>query len=193
MGNRASPRPPEPPHDPPKWQQVVAPRAAKKEPAAVPESGVVAEVPADRIHDEREEAPLFARLPEHAKEDLRDRWRAAEGSRTDQVARRKDTALRWVVEGALLLGLAEGLMHIPTRLGVLLAVGIGAATGAFGAIAKPGAVRYGAVFMVVYMAFGLILSDHAFVYYLMTAPLLLGLAGALAATHRVQRFDASEL
>ncbi|MCK6460796.1 MAG: hypothetical protein L6Q95_13000 [Planctomycetes bacterium] len=193
MGNRASPRPPEPPPDPPKWQQVLAPKALEERDVPEPEQGLVVQVPEDRLHDPREEAPLFARLPEHAKEDLRDRWRAVEGVRGDQVLRRKETALRWVAEGAALLALVEALLHTPARLGLLLAAGVGAATGACAAVAKPGPLRYGFLFMAVYIVFGALLGSRHVAYYLFTSPLVLGLAGALATTHRLQRFDATEL
>jgi hypothetical protein len=173
---------------------VLAPAAAKEEKEVPePEPGLVVEVPEDRLHDPREQAPLFARLPEHAKEDLRDRWRAAEGARGDQVLRRKETALRWVAEGAALLALAEALLHTPTRLGLLLAAGVGAATGAVAAALKPGPLRYGFLFMAVYIVFGGLLGSRHVAYYLFTSPLVLGLAGALATTHRLQRFDATEL
>jgi hypothetical protein len=172
---------------------VLAPKAQEEREVPEPERSLVVEVPEDRLDDPREQAPLFAQLPEHAKEDLRDRWRAAEGARGDQVLRRKDTALRWVAEGTALLFLAEALMHTPTRVGLLLAAGVGAATGAFGAAAKPGPLRYGFVFMAAYIVFGALLGSRHIAYYLITSPILLGLAGALATTHRLQRFDSSEL
>jgi len=172
---------------------VIAPRAQEEREAPEPGQGLVVEVPEERLHDPREEAPLFARLPEHAKAEIRNRWDAAEGVRGDQVARRKDTALRWVAEGAALLFLAEALLHTPTRLGLMLAAAVGAATGAFAAALKPGPIRYGFLFMAVYIVFGGLLGSRHVAYYLFTSPLLLGLAGALAATHRLQRFDRTEM
>ncbi|HEX5136145.1 MAG TPA: hypothetical protein VFY93_04175 [Planctomycetota bacterium] len=193
MGNRVSPRPPEPPPDPPRWQQVIAPRAEKAREVPEPKPGIVVQVPEDRLHDHREIAPLFARLPEHAKEDLRDRWRAAEGKGAEQVVRRKDTSHRWVVEGAALFFLSVALLQTPTRPELILAAFAGAAIGWGAARVKPPPLSYGLVFATAYGLFGAFSGFKNLIFALISVGVVFGVAVALAATHRLQRFDSSEL
>jgi hypothetical protein len=192
MGNRASPRPPEPPEHPPRWQQVIAPPAAKEE-ARVAEPNLVVRVPEDRLHDAREAAPHFARLPEHAKEDIRDRWRAAEGARGDQILRRRDTTHRWAVEGAGLFFLSVALLQMPTRLGLILAACAGAGIGSVAARVKPAPLVYGLAFSTAYALFGALSGFRNLVYGILSIPIVLCAAMALATTHRIQRFDSTDL
>jgi hypothetical protein len=142
---------------------------------------------------ERERAEWFARLPEHAKEELRDRWLAQEGVRGDQVLRRKETAYRWVVEGAVLFFLAVALLQTPSRLGLILAAVIGAAIGRVAALVKPPPLLYGVAFSAVYAMFGAFSGFRGLVFGILSVPIVLGLAAALGTTHRLQRFDSSEL
>jgi len=185
MGSRASSSPP------PKWQQVIAPAAREK--GEAPEPPSVLSVPEDRMGDPREAAPSFARLPDHAKEELRDRWRAQEGVHGKQILRRKETSHRWVVEGATLFFLSVALFQVPARLGLVLAAAVGAAIGFLAARVKPGALSYGFAFSVCYVAFGAFSGFKSLFYGILSIPLVFGLAAALATTHRLQRFDSTEL
>ncbi|MFI5402051.1 MAG: hypothetical protein ACHQ1G_03870 [Planctomycetota bacterium] len=142
---------------------------------------------------EREQAEWFARLPEHAKEELRDRWRAQEGVRGDQVLRRKETSYRWVAEGAVLFFLAVAVLQMPSRLGLILAAVIGAAIGRVAALVKPPPLLYGVVFAAVYAVFGAFSGFRNFVFGVLSIPIVFGVAAALGTTHRLQRFDSSEL
>jgi len=187
MGNRASPPPPP---QPPKWQQVIAPPAREEQEA--PEPGVV-EVPADRLDDPLECTPLFARLPDHAKTEIRDRVAAAAGTRVDQVLRRKDTAHRWVVEGATLFFVSVALLQMPTRLGLVIAAALGGGMGWVAARVKPTPLVYGFAFSAVYAAFGAFSGFRSLVYGILSLPIVLGLAAALAVSHGLQRFDSTEL
>jgi hypothetical protein len=178
---------------------VLAPRAHEErevqepEPAVVPDPTVVL-VPEDRMHDARETAPLFARLPEHAKEDLRDRWRAAEGSRAEQVVRRGETSHRWVVEGAALFCVSVGLFQTPSRLELLFAALAGAGIGWAAARAKPPPLLYGVLFATAYTFFGAVTGGFGgLLYAVFSLGIVFGVAMALAATHRLQRFDSTEL
>lgn len=189
MGNRASP---EPPPQPPKWQQVIAPKVREEEAREAPEPTVV-EVPGDRLDDPLECAPLFARLPEHAKQDIRSRRDAAAGTRADQVARRQETSHRWVVEGAGLFFLSVAFLQMPTRLGLILAALIGGALGWVAARAKPAPFLYGLLFSMVYTLFGAFSGFKSLVYAIFSIPIVLTIAMALALTHRIQRFDSTEL
>jgi len=153
----------------------------------------VVHVPEDRVHDPREEAPLFARLPEHGKEELRNRWRAAEGSSAEQVSRRGETSHRWVVEGAALFSLSVGLLQMPTRLELILAGFLGAVIGWVAARVKPPPILYGILFAIAYGLFGAISGFKNFLFALISVGVVFGIAAALATTHRLQRFDATEL
>lgn len=185
MGNRASPQPP------PKWQQVIAPKAQQE--GEVPEPPSVVEVPADRLEDARELAPSFARLPDHAKAEMRDRWRKQEGVHGEQVLRRKDTSHRWAAEGAGLFFLSAALLLLPTRLELLLAAVLGAAIGYAASRVKPTPLVYGLVVSAAYLLFGACTGFSNLVYGILSAPLILCVAMALAMTHKVQRFDSTEL
>lgn len=178
MGNRASPQPPPPP--PPKWQQVIAPPAREEREAPEP------------IGD-RERAEWFARLPDHAKEEIRDRWRAQEGVRGHQVQRRKETSHRWVVEGAALFFLSVAILQMPSRLGLVLAAVIGGAIGRVAALVKPGPLVYGIVFSAACAIFAAFSGFRNLVCGIISIPIVFGLAAALGTTHRLQRFDSSEL
>jgi hypothetical protein len=187
MGSRASPPPP-----PPKWQQVIAPKAREEGEAPEPPS-VVVDVPEDRLDDARELAPSFARLPDHAKAELRDLWRRQEGVHGEQRERRKETSHRWAAEGAGLLLVSVALLMMPTRLELLLAGVLGAALGYAASRLKPSPLMCGFVFAAAYVAFGGCTGFRNFAYGILSIPIVLCLAAALATTHRIQRFDSTEL
>jgi len=52
--------------------------------------------------DAREQADWFERLPEHAKSEFRERWRAESGRSEKLRERRRSTDVRYLVEGVLL-------------------------------------------------------------------------------------------
>lgn len=190
MGSRASP---EPPPKPPKWQQVIAPKVCEEREVPEPTEPTVVEVPADRLDDPLECAPLFARLPDHAKVEIRSRREAAAGIHADQVARREETSHRWVVEGATLFFLSVALLQMPTRLGLILAAAVGGLLGWVGARAKPAPLIYGLLFATVYALFGALSGFKSLVFGILGVPFVLVAAMALAVTHRIQRFDSTEL
>lgn len=191
MGNRANPPSPPPP---PKWQQVIAPPAPPaEEKREVPEPQGVFVVPEDRMDDPRERSEPFARLPDHAKEELRDLWRGQEGVRGDQVVRRKETALRWVLEGAGLFYGAVWLFQTPSQLGLMIAGALGGAIGLGAARAKPAPLVYGLVFCTAYALFGAVSGSSSGFFAILSVPMVFGAAAALGVTHRIQRFDSTEL
>jgi hypothetical protein len=153
----------------------------------------VVEIPADRIEDPRELSPSFARLPDHAKAELRDRWRAAEGTHGKQVERRRDTSHRWALEGAGLFFLSVAFLQMPTRLGLILAAAFGAAIGYAASRVKPSPLVYGLAFSAAYVVFAAFSGFRNLVYGVLSIPLVLCIAIALAMTHRIQRFDSTEL
>lgn len=164
-----------------------------REEAPVREAPSVLAVPEDRIEDPRERVEWFTRLPDHAKEELRDRWRAQEGVHGEQVVRRKDTSHRWAAEGAGLFFLSVALLLMPTRLELLLGAVLGAAIGYTASRVKPSPLVYGLVVSAAYLAFGACTGFRNLVFGILSAPLILCVAMALSMTHKIQRFDSTEL
>lgn len=150
-------------------------------------------MPEDRIEDPRERVEWFARLPGHAKEELRDRWRAQEGVHGEQVVRRKETSHRWAAEGAGLFFLSVALLQMPTRLGLILAAALGAGIGYAASRLKPSPLVYGLAFSTAYAVFAAFSGFRNLVFGIFSIPLVLCIAIALAMTHRIQRFDSTEL
>jgi len=188
MANRNSPPPP-----PPKWQQVVVPKADEPAPSAQTEEPAVFAIPEDRIDDPREQVPWFGRLPEHAKEDLRERWRAQAGAAGEQKERKRVTKRRWVAEAAAVFFLAEAVLQSPSLPGLAVATTVGVAVGWAGALLKPGPLRYGAIAAVAWVLFGAFAGSRHLAYYVISIPIVLCVAAAFGVSHRLDRFDATEL
>jgi len=144
--------------------------------------------PTVREPDAREQAPWFRDLPEHAKEEFRERWRAEEGRAELRLARRRSTEVRYIVEGVMLFavleflffGLGVGRLLLLTVPGTLLgwvAHRIRADRWRYLALAIP-------LYVVVYGAFSLFAVWHFVVFS--------GLAAALGFSHEMLRADGSE-
>jgi len=150
--------------------------------------GTVVEIPEDRAHDPREQEPWFLRLPPEARDELRVRWRRAEGTSGERLRRRRDTVLAWVAEAVLLLWF---LTYFAWR-ALPVALVVGAAMGLLGWRAKLGHIAYGwlgAIAFVIVIA----VSGTASIASLWGFVLAAFLSALLAQTHRLQRFDGSEV
>jgi len=188
MANRNSPPPP-----PPKWQQVVVPKASPTPQPAEAEEPNVFVIPEDRLDDPREQVPWFGRLPDHAKEDLRERWRAQVGASGEQKERKKVTTQRWIAEAVALLALAEVVLQKPTPASFLIAAALGVPVGWAGARLKLGAIRYGFVAACAWLLFGAFAGSRHFAYYVISVLIVFCVAAAFGVSHRLDRFDATEL
>jgi hypothetical protein len=143
--------------------------------------------PPVREPDAREDADWFERLPEHAKEEYRTRWNAADGRDSERLERRKASQVRYLIEGVALFVLLEFVffgMHV-TRLLMLVVPGL-----ALGWIAhriRANRWNYAAVavptYLVVY-GLGALRLGHFIVF--------VCLAAALGFTHEMLRADGTE-
>ena len=143
-------------------------------------------IPEDRMEDPREQEDWFARLPDEAKDELRDRWRMEEGKAPVQAQRRMTTLNRYVLEGLILFGTMELLFG--TTLSCLLAAVVGGIAGYVAGRIRSGSMRQGIVFAVAYMPLLLVVPRPN-----LFGLLLVASAGSLLGSmHNIQRFDGSE-
>lgn len=172
----------------PGWQKVIG-----LEPEEHVPEGPVFETPEDRAGDAREEAEWFQRLPDHAKEDLRERWRTQEGEGRHQKKRRKRTTRVYVVESTVIFLLLEILLHSPTWISALAAPLFGAATGLAAGLLRSNGPTYASLFSAGYLLFGATAGGRHFAYYLLSVLIVLCIGSALGVSHRLQKFDGSDL
>lgn len=138
--------------------------------------------------DSREDAEWFRRLPDHAQEEYRQRWRAQAGRAERQIDRRKSTEIRYLVEGVILFAFLEfvfvGLSM--TRLALLAIPGI--ALGWICHKIRADRWRYMAVAIVfhpfVYGLLGLFALTHFIVF--------VCVAAAIGYSHELMRADGTE-
>jgi len=138
--------------------------------------------------DAREEAEWFQRLPEHAKSEFRERWRAERGRSEKQLERHRRSEVRYMVEGVLLFagleflffGLSAGRLLVLAVPGVLLGWICSRIRANRWTYAGVGVVFY----LVLYGLLGLFAVGHFIVF--------LCVAAALGFTHEMLRADGSE-
>lgn len=174
----------------PKWQEVLAHDDDLVPPD--PESPVY-EIPEDRVHDAREEHEWLHRLPEHARDDLREAWRTQEGEGRKQKKRRKETTKVYVVEAAIAFMVLEVLLQAPTLLSLVAAGLFGAAAGGVAALFRSNAPSYGLVFTTFYMLFGIVAGSRHPAYYMLAGLIVLCIGVMLGRMHTLQKFDGTEL
>ena len=144
--------------------------------------------PPVRDPETREEAEWFQRLPEHAKEEFRARWRV-EGGRTErQIERRRGTEVRYLIEAIMLFAVLE-FLFFGLGVGRLLLLAVpGLALGWICNKIRADRWRYVGVavpiYFAVYGAFGLFAVGHFIVF--------ICVAAALGFTHEMLRADGSE-
>ncbi|MGQ0612309.1 MAG: hypothetical protein ACT4PV_00965 [Planctomycetaceae bacterium] len=140
--------------------------------------------------DPREGQEWFLRLPQEAREELRDAWRTqAEGER-DLARRFRRTLGRTVLELCALFLFAELLLGAPPSAGsALAALAAGALTGVGCAFLRPGqfpmmvAVLPGHLLVRVLFGWGGVLSESC------TLILLMPIAALLGLSHEMRRAD----
>ena len=141
-----------------------------------------------REHDPREEADWFQRLPEHAKEEFRERWRVVAGRTEQQIDRRRSTEVRYLVEGVMLFALLEFLFIGLSATRLLLLMVPGLALGWICHKIRADRWRYVAVALPLYFAvygiFGLFAIVHFIVF--------VCVAAGLGLSHELQRADGTE-
>mgnify|MGYP006969366751 FL=1 len=138
--------------------------------------------------DPREEAEWFRRLPEHAKEEYRERWRLEGGREELRHARRRSTEVRYLVEAVLFLAVLEFLFFSLSAKRLMLLAVPGIAMGWVCHRIKANRWTYTMVALVPYLVlYGIPSLDAP--WFLV---IYLGCAGALGFTHEMQRADGSE-
>ena len=157
-----------------------------------PDPKMVHEIPEDRIADPREQEEWFCRLPAHGREELRRRWRIAEGISAEYRDTRQRTTRGYAIEGAVFFAIFDLLVVFVTNFrGVrfLLAVIVGAAFG--WVVRRLYLARFGyaalaaALYCLIYGKFILLLPFHFVMF--------IGFATLLGAQHEFQRADRSEI
>ena len=149
------------------------------------DNSAVFEIPEDRAHDPREQEGGFLRLPEDAKDELRDGWRFTERLRAEVKSRRKRTVRVYMVESVILLA----VLTVFTPQAIPLAAVIGVGCGWLGWKLRAGTLIYGWVGALGYalvMALTGVLNLFAFAL----AAFGFGLLGMI---HQLQRADRTEL
>lgn len=153
---------------------------------ARPARRTVIQVPADRLDDPREQQKWFLRLPEHAKQDLRARWRAAEGRTASGKRRRSGTFYRYVFESAGVFAVAQLVFF--GAMAALQGAVYGALAGAAAAKLRAGTFLYGFIGAAAYGIYaGSTPWGHflGFIFYI-------GLCAMLGLVHVLQRADGTE-
>lgn len=154
-------------------------RARMRKPAVHP-------VPVDRRDDPREQQKWFLRLPEHAKRELRARWRAAEGRSASGKHRQNTTFYRYLCESAGVFGLAQAVFHGPEA--ALVGALYGGLAGAAAARLRAGTYAYAFIGAAAYGIYSSATEwGHllGFIFYV-------GLCAMLGLVHVLQRSDGTE-
>ncbi|MDH3590314.1 MAG: hypothetical protein OER88_00435 [Planctomycetota bacterium] len=174
----------------PAWQRVLA----EQDGATVPEpTAPVYDLPEDRAHDPRESLEWFRRMPDHAKEALRNAWREDEGSAVHQKERRRRTRRYYCVEASATFVLLEVLLQGPYWHTVLAAAIFGVVAGGLAGVIRASAPSYGFLFTFFYLLLGLTCGVNHFLYYVLASIIVLCTGAALGRVHTLQKFDGSEL
>ena len=157
-----------------------------------PDPKMVHEIPEDRIDDPREHEEWFCRLPVHGREELRRRWRIAEGIGAEYRDTRARTTRRYVLEGAALFAVFDLLVAFFTSFHAgrfLIAAIVGAGFGWVSRRLYVGRFGYGALgaflYCLIYQWLVLLLPFHFVMF--------IGIATLLGAGHELQRADRSEI
>jgi len=156
-------------------------------PEVEPEAPVY-ELPEDRVDDPREHAEWFRRLPESARDELRDRWRAAERRGASVVERRRDTWRRYVLECVVLFWLAVVVYGPWSFVSLVVATFVGAAAGAAAARLRAGAHRYPWLVASGYLVFT-VLTGY---FHLLAFLGIVSFAALLGFSHEQMRQDGRE-
>ena len=148
----------------------------------------VHEIPLDRAHDPREEAEAFQRLPEAMKEELRDRWRRAEGTHVEMRALRRNSIKSYVVEMAATFAFFELFAMFRNFWIVLPAIAVGAATGYVAGKLRAGPSSYPWIAGIGYILLSLTGAGRN----LFAWVAIVSLSTLLGFSHTMKRFDRTE-
>ena len=131
------------------WMCIVPRESADRSGVENEAVATVHEIPEDREHDPREQEEWFHRLPEQAREEMRDRWRAHEHGTQKVRETRRLTTKRYVTEGAAIAAFCAVLVGAGI-FGLILAALVGGVMGAIARAARLTRFGYGALAAVAY-------------------------------------------
>ena len=161
------------------------PAADKRSMADAAESRLLHEIPLDREHDPREQAEAFQRLPEAAKEEIRDAWRRADGTHVEMRLLRRDSIRAYVIEMAVLFVFFELFTLLRHPFVMLPAALIGALTGWAAGKLRAGQTSYPFISGAGYVLLTLIgAGGNVFAFVA-----LISLSSLLGFSHQMQRAD----
>jgi hypothetical protein len=142
--------------------------------------------------DPREQQEWFQRIPEHAREEFRERFRSEEDGPEHVREVRRLTTKRYLIEGAVIAGFCALLVAVGLLGFLFVALG-GAAMGAIARAAGLYRFGYAALAAVAYpFLFGLTLTAGG-AFQLFHAVIFVSLFSMAGAMHELQRFDSSEI
>lgn len=145
-------------------------------------------IPEECGDDPREYEDWFLRLPEFAKDEMRQRWRAQAGFRDASIARFKRTRKRYMIEALVVFLLSDILLWVLS--GDLLFVGalVGLAVGYVAFTVRAGTYTYATLGMVGYIVFNMMTGW----WNIVSMVWILCSCTVLGMSHQLQRFDGSE-
>ncbi|MHC4954243.1 MAG: hypothetical protein ACYTGZ_10155 [Planctomycetota bacterium] len=146
------------------------------------------EIPEDRAHDAREHAEEFQRLPEEAKDDLRDRWRRAEGQTVRMKTLRRYSIRGYVIEMMVTFVFFHFFVILFHPWILPVAIVIGGLTGWVAAKLRAGTSLYPAITFAGYLLM-VMLGAGANPF---AALSLVSLSALLGYSHTMRRFDQAE-
>ena len=142
------------------------------------------EIPEDRIHDTREDSPMFQALPADVQDEFRDRWRHAEGTSDRFRDLRRYTWKVYAAEMAVTFVFFYFWIILAHPLAIFWAAATGALTGVVAGFLRAGQILYPVLAGVGYVASG---SFNVFA--------VLGVVAAAALMgrlHHMRRFEGLE-
>jgi len=143
------------------------------------------QIPLDREHDPREEAEAFQRLPEEAKEEIREVWRRQEGTHEDMRMLRRYSIRGYVIEMACVFVFFELFAMLRHPFVIIPAAIIGAATGWVAAKVRAGQSSYPFIAGVGYI----LLSCTGAGMNFFAGVAIVSLSTMLGFSHTIRRFD----
>ncbi|MCZ6572026.1 MAG: hypothetical protein O7C98_02545 [Planctomycetota bacterium] len=149
----------------------------------------VHDLPEDRVGDPREEQEWFQRLPEHAKEEMRERWRGQE-RHLDRIRQRsKESIVRYAVEGAAILPLFEIIFFSPGWVRFGASIIAGALMGLVCALTRAGQYRYLLIGPPFFLGMRLLFGFGPFILEAFGAVLYVSLSALLGFSHDLRKTE----
>ncbi|MHC4956817.1 MAG: hypothetical protein ACYTGN_00480 [Planctomycetota bacterium] len=137
------------------------------------------------MSESREKADWFQRLPEHAKDEMRERWERSAIHNEDIAERRARTRRRYVVEAAVWFVIVFWMFHPWSWGDAALAAAAGSVVGLVAFFIRAGTFHYAPLGALGYLLFAIAYG------YVSIFPFILCTVGssALGVSHMLNRYD----